>query len=123
MKEASPTKGAGSDESHRGHGSLAGFAPAEHLCGIRFVRTGSSCAEAIEFCHRQRVGSFSISRTTGATRVQSERDLDLPEAAGRRAEGRASGKSAAQRSEQRETSCGWRGVAVALHAEEGQRHE
>jgi len=122
MKEASPKTGAGSDDSHRGHGSLTGIAPAGHLW-IGCVRTGSSCAEAIEFCHRQRVGSFSISRTTGATRVQSERDLDLPEAAGRRAEGRASGKSAAQRSEQRETSCGWRGVAVALHAEEGQRHE
>ena len=45
---------------------------------------------------------------------KSEGDLDLPEAAGRRAEGRASGKSAAQRSEQRETS-GGSGVFLAIH--------
>ena len=49
---------------------------------------------------------------TGSARSQSERDLDLPVAAGRRAEGRASGKSGAARSDRRETS----GGAVAVEA-------
>ena len=62
---------------------------------------------------------------------KSEGDLDLPEAAGRRAEGRPSGKSDGTRSDRSETSgggggelsAGWREVAEQLHAEEGMSHE
>lgn len=112
MNGTAPERGAGSDDSHRGSGSAAGIARWD-TCGKVVVRASFSNADAIHL----------FATTTGGAFPQSERDLDLPEAAGRRAEGRASGKSAAQRSEQRETSCGWRGVAAALHAEEGHQHE
>ena len=118
MNKSAPERGAGSDESHRGNGSVAGFARWDS-CGKGIVRTGSSCAEAID----------SNAPTTGASRSQSERDLAVREAAGRRAERRASGKSDGKRSDRRETSggavvsAGWREVADQLHAREGQRHE
>jgi hypothetical protein len=51
MMEASPTKGAGSDESHRDNGSVAGFARWDTLGGC--VRTGPSLTEAIEDCPRE----------------------------------------------------------------------
>jgi hypothetical protein len=63
-------------------------------------------------------------------RSQSERGLDSAEwSPAGDPEARVSGKSAAQRSEQRETSgvaelsMGWRGVAAACHAQGGQHHE
>ena len=113
MNEASPTKGDWSDEP-TGRLNCGKVGPSDgHLEG-GYVRTGFSNSHAIQ---------FSALEPTGSSRSQSERDLDLPEAAGRRAEGRASGKSDGTRSDRRETSCGWRGVSVALHAEEGQHHE
>lgn len=95
------------------------------------VRTGSSNADPIQFCHRKSVGCSSISAPTDSPKSQSEGDLAVPEAAERRAEGRPSGKSGAARSDRRETSsgsggelsAGWREVAEQLHAEEGMGHE
>jgi len=95
------------------------------------VRTGSSDADPIQYCHRTSSGSSSISSTTGVAFSQSEGDLAAPEAAGRRAEGRPSGKSGGKRRDRRETSggscselsAGWREVAEELHAEEGLSHE
>jgi len=122
MSKPDPKRRDRSDEP-TGRLSLAGWArPVGHLEGVH-VRTGSSNADAIQFCHRTSDDSFSISPATGVAFSQSERDLAVPEAAGRRAEGRASGKSDGKRSDRSETSCGWRGVAAALHAEEGQTHE
>jgi len=72
------------------------------------VRVGYSVTESIQFSALSASCSFSISTPTGAAFTQSERDLDLPEAAVRRAEGRASGKSDGTRSDRRET-CGGRG--------------
>ena len=71
--------------------------PAGHLCGRGCVRVSSSCAEDYRFTARA---------ATGSSRAQSERDLAVPEAAGRRAEGRASGKSDGTRSDRPETSGG-----------------
>ena len=118
MNESAPKGGAGSDDSRSGSASLAGTARAGHRG--RCVRTGSSCAERID---------SNAPAATGRSRSQSEGDLDLPEAAGRRAEGRPSGKSDGKRSDRRETtggavvSAGWREVADQLSAWEGQRHE
>jgi len=71
--------------------------PAGHLCGRGCVRVSSSCAEDYRFTARA---------ATGSSRAQSERDLAVPEAAGRRVEGRASGKSDGTRSDRSETSGG-----------------
>jgi len=96
MKESAPEGGAGSDDSYSGSRSLAGTARAGHLDrGV--VRTGSSNADP---------NQFSATAATGSSRSQSERDLAVPEAGGSRAEGRASGKSGAARSDRRETSGG-----------------
>ena len=116
MNKPDPIRGDRSDEP-TGH-TLWQARPVG-LCDGSDVRTDSSCAEAID----------SNATTTGASRSQSEGDLDLPEAAGRRAEGRPSGKSDGKRSDRRETSggavvsAGWREVAGQLAAEEGQCHE
>ena len=120
MNKSAPERGAGSDDP-TGQLDLWQDRPAGGHQGKGVVRTGSSNAEAID----------SNAPTTGASRSQSERDLDLPEAAGRRAEGRASGKSDGTRSDRSETSggsggelsAGWREVAEQLHAEEGMSHE
>jgi hypothetical protein len=93
------------------------------------VRTGSSYADAIQFCPTSHSSDSSISSTTISAGSQSEGDLAVREAAERRAERRPSGKSGAARSDRRETtggvglSAGWRAVAVACHAMEGQCHE
>ena len=63
------------------------------------------------------------------TNGKSERDLDLPEAAGRRSEGRASGKREERQRRPRTTpggaeavpSAGWQSVAEALDASGGVR--
>ena len=130
MNESAPERGAGSDDPHRGVGSVAGIARWVTL-GKVIVRTGSSNVDAIEFCHRTCVACpFSISASS--SRSQSERGLDLadPSPEGERS-ARASGKSDGTRSDRSETSsggcgelsAGWREVAEQLHAEEGTGHE
>lgn len=42
MEGSAPQRGAGSDDSHRGNGSVAGIARWEHSCGIGCVRTSFS---------------------------------------------------------------------------------
>jgi len=126
MKESAPERGAGSDDSHRGKGSVAGIARWEHLGGW-CVRTGSSNADAIEDCPLSD-GSFSISSLASSSRSQRSRGLDSaerPPEGG--SEARGSGKS--ERSERNDAgrslslSAGWRAVAAACHAGEGAGHE
>ena len=121
MKEASPTKGAGSDESHRDNGSVAGFARRDS-CGKGIVRTGSSRADPIQLS----------ATTTGGAFSQRSRGLDSEERSpSGDPDDRGSGKSDGTRSDRRETSggscsglsAGWREVAEELHAEEGLSHE
>jgi hypothetical protein len=91
------------DRIQRDNGSVAGFARWKHLCEIGCVRVGFSNADPYQSTARV---------ASRPAKTQSERDLDLPEAAGWRAEGRASGMSGAARSDRRET-CGG-AVAVAV---------
>ncbi len=164
MKQSAPERGAGSDDSHRGIGSVAGIARWD-TCGKGIVRTCSSNAHRNQSNATRRecsIGGFCLFQAlrlvncSGAnnypaavgrfqnhpvavcrllvspeqlTYGKSERDLDLPEAAGRRSEGRASGKSDGTRSDRSETSggvvlsAGWREVAEWCHAEGGVGHE
>ena len=114
MNESAPKGGAGPDDAHRDNGSVAGIAQWDTL-GKVIVRTSSSNADGNQFSD---VGTANVPRS------QSERGLDsVSESPEGDLRTRASGKSDGTRSDRSETSCGWRGVAVALHAEEGQRHE
>ena len=113
MKEASPTKGAGSDATIGRVLSLAGWSrPMISLVGS--VRTSSSNADNIDsFATQSSVNSVTVLYTAAFT--QSEGDLAVPEAGGSRAEGRPSGKSGAARSDRRETSScelSWLSVVV-----------
>ena len=118
MNESAPTKGGWSDAPTERVSSVAGWArPVDSLVGS--VRTCPSNADRNQ----------SNATTTGTARSQSEGDLAVREAAERRAERRPSGKSAAKRSEARQTgggaeavpSAGWRAVAEALDASGGMR--
>jgi hypothetical protein len=115
MNKSAPKGGAGSDDptgldlccERQGH-------PVGHS-DRSFVRTSSSNADGNQFSD---VGTATVSRS------QSERGLDsVSESPKGDLRTRASGKSDGTRSDRSETSCGWRGVAAALHAMEGQRHE
>ena len=125
MSKPDPKRGDRSDDP-TGLRDLWQDRPAGHL-GRDVVRTGSSNAERDKANPNQPIET-NLPRQTVSTAysafTQSERGLDSAE---RSPEGdpeaRASGKSGGTRSDRSETSCGWRGVAVALHAEEGQRHE
>jgi len=129
MNESATERGAGSDEP-TGRLNFGRMGPSDGHRG-RYVRTGSSCADPIQFCYRESSGSFSISLLPSSSRSQSDRGLDSAErSAAAEPEARGSGKSGAARSDRRETSggeavpsAGWREVAERLHAEEGQRHE
>ena len=86
------------------------------------VRTGSSCAEAID----------SNATTTGGAFTQRSRGLDSAERSpDGEPEARGSGKSDGTRSDRSETtggrggelSAGWREVVEELHAGEGMSHE
>jgi hypothetical protein len=120
MNGTAPERGAGSDDPT---GQLFGRQdrPAGHLEGGE-VRTGSSDADDIQLC----------ATTTSGANPQSERGLDSAEwSPYGEPEARASGKSAAKRSEASETtggsgaeavpSAGWRAVAEALDASGGMR--
>lgn len=105
-----PERGAGADDP-TGLSDLWQDRPAGHLGWVN-VRTCSSYADPNQFCPLSQicVSAIALASSPG---TQSEGDLAVPEAAGRRAEGRPSGKSGAARSDRRETSGGVvRGGAV-----------
>jgi len=130
MNKPDPIRGDRSDDP-TGLRDLWQDRPAGHLDGV-IVRTGSSNADAIQFCPRSRCSTSPISSSASSSRSQSDRGLDSAErSAVAEPEARGSGKSGGKRRDRRETSggsgavpsAGWREVAEWCHAEGGVGHE